>query len=77
MAHLLVRHHNEQFGIVMDKCSPGWRQLRQMLNAAPLAHTDWIYGIPSEQAAIAVYATRFIRASHGRFFGCTLCQTFD
>jgi predicted metal-dependent hydrolase len=43
MAHLLVRHHNEQFSSVMDKCLPGWRQLRQMLNDAPLAHADWTY----------------------------------
>jgi predicted metal-dependent hydrolase len=43
MAHFIVRHHNEQFGSVMDKCLPGWRQLRQMLNDAPLAHADWTY----------------------------------
>jgi predicted metal-dependent hydrolase len=43
MAHLVVRHHNEQFSSIMDKCLPGWRLLRQMLNNAPLAHTDWVY----------------------------------
>jgi predicted metal-dependent hydrolase len=43
MAHLVVRHHNEQFGSLMDKCLPGWRLIRQMLNSAPLAHTDWVY----------------------------------
>jgi len=43
MAHLLVRHHNEQFLDLMDKCLPGWRLLRQTLNEAPLAHADWTY----------------------------------
>jgi predicted metal-dependent hydrolase len=43
MVHLVVRHHNEQFNSVMDKCLPGWRVLRQMLNNAPLSHTDWTY----------------------------------
>ena len=43
MVHLVVRHHNEQFGNLMNKCLPGWRLLRQMLNNAPLAHTDWTY----------------------------------
>jgi predicted metal-dependent hydrolase len=43
IAHLLVRHHNEQFLGLMDKCLPGWRLLRQTLNDAPLAHADWTY----------------------------------
>ena len=43
MAHLLVRHHNDGFGSVMDKCLPNWKLLRQALNDAPLAHTDWTY----------------------------------
>jgi predicted metal-dependent hydrolase len=43
MAHLLVRHHDEQFGRIMDECLQGWRLLRQMLNEAPLAHIDWTY----------------------------------
>jgi predicted metal-dependent hydrolase len=43
MAHLLVRHHNEQFGKLMDRHLPNWRQLRQLLNSTPLAHTDWVY----------------------------------
>jgi predicted metal-dependent hydrolase len=43
MAHLVVRHHNEQFISIMDKCLPGWRMLQQMLNSAPLAHADWSY----------------------------------
>jgi predicted metal-dependent hydrolase len=43
MAHLLVRKHDDRFGAVMDGCLPNWRLLRQMLNNAPLAHTDWAY----------------------------------
>jgi predicted metal-dependent hydrolase len=43
MAHLVVRHHNDQFGDLMDKCLPKWKLLRQLLNHAPLAHTDWAY----------------------------------
>ena len=43
MVHLVVRHHNNQFSSLMDKCLPGWRLLRQILNNAPLAHTDWTY----------------------------------
>jgi len=43
MAHLVVRHHNDQFSSLMNTCLPEWKLLRQMLNSAPLAHTDWVY----------------------------------
>jgi predicted metal-dependent hydrolase len=43
MLHLLVRRHNEQFHALMDAHLPGWRQTRQTLNAAPLAHVEWEY----------------------------------
>jgi predicted metal-dependent hydrolase len=43
MAHLLVRHHNDRFSNLMDKCLPNWRLLRQALNDGPLAHVDWAY----------------------------------
>jgi predicted metal-dependent hydrolase len=43
MAHLIVRHHNDQFVSLMDKCLPNWKLLRQELNNAPLSHTDWTY----------------------------------
>jgi predicted metal-dependent hydrolase len=43
MAHLLVRHHNDRFSGLIDKCLPNWRHLRQALNEAPLAHADWAY----------------------------------
>ena len=43
MAHLVVRHHNDQFTSLMDKCLPRWKLLRGMLNNSPLAHADWAY----------------------------------
>jgi len=43
MVHLVVRHHNDQFSSLMNTCLPEWKLLRQMLNSAPLAHTDWVY----------------------------------
>jgi predicted metal-dependent hydrolase len=43
MAHLLVRHHDDRFSSLMGQCLPNWRLLRQTLNEAPLAHTDWAY----------------------------------
>jgi predicted metal-dependent hydrolase len=43
MAHLVVRHHDDQFSALMDNCLPGWRLLRQTLNNAPLADADWAY----------------------------------
>jgi predicted metal-dependent hydrolase len=43
MAHLLVRRHDDRFADLMDRYLPGWRQSRQTLNAAPLAHADWSY----------------------------------
>jgi predicted metal-dependent hydrolase len=43
MAHLLVRHHNDQFSNLMDRYLPNWKLLRQTLNATPLAHANWDY----------------------------------
>jgi predicted metal-dependent hydrolase len=43
MAHLLVRHHNDRFTNLMDRCLPNWKLLRQTLNATPLAHATWDY----------------------------------
>ena len=43
MAHLLVRRHNDQFSNLMDRCLPNWKDLRQTLNATPLAHANWDY----------------------------------
>jgi predicted metal-dependent hydrolase len=43
MAHLLVRHHNDRFTSLVERCLPHWRLLRQALNEAPIAHADWGY----------------------------------
>jgi predicted metal-dependent hydrolase len=43
MSHLIVRHHNDRFGSLMNKCLPNWKLLRQTLNATPLAHANWDY----------------------------------
>ncbi len=43
MAHLLEKHHNEQFLALMDKLMPQWRLYRAELNRAPLAHETWSY----------------------------------
>jgi predicted metal-dependent hydrolase len=41
MAHLLVRHHNDQFSNLMNRCLPNWKLLRQTFNATPLPHANW------------------------------------
>ena len=43
MVHLIVRHHDEHFLALMDRYLPSWKHIRQMLNAAPLAHANWDY----------------------------------
>lgn len=43
LVHLLVRHHDDRFLTLMDQHLPQWRQQRQELNAAPLAHEIWDY----------------------------------
>ena len=43
LAHLIVRHHDEYFTSLMDRYFPNWRHVRQSLNAAPLAHAEWLY----------------------------------
>ncbi|HJU16209.1 MAG TPA: SprT family zinc-dependent metalloprotease [Stellaceae bacterium] len=41
MAHLLVRHHNDEFSTLLNNFLPNWKLARQVLNSAPLAHIDW------------------------------------
>jgi predicted metal-dependent hydrolase len=41
LAHLLVRHHDDQFQALMDRHLPRWRGIRKLLNAAPLASELW------------------------------------
>ena len=43
MAHLIVHRHDDRFTSIMDRYLPNWKLVRQALNAAPLAHTDWAY----------------------------------
>ena len=43
LTHLLERHHDDRFITLMDQHLPNWRQRRQELNAAPLAHGNWSY----------------------------------
>jgi predicted metal-dependent hydrolase len=42
MAHLLEKHHNDYFKLLMDKFLPQWRQYREELNRAPLGHEEWV-----------------------------------
>ncbi len=43
MMHLFVHDHGDRFTTLMDRYLPSWRLVRQTLNEAPLAHTNWIY----------------------------------
>ncbi len=43
MVHLTERHHNDRFTMLMDQFMPSWRQHRDELNHAPLAHEMWSY----------------------------------
>ena len=43
LAHLVVRTHDERFSGLIDTCLPSWRTTRQILNEAPVGHTNWGY----------------------------------
>lgn len=43
LVHLLERHHNRRFQMLMDRFMPDWRTRRDELNRAPLAHEEWGY----------------------------------
>ncbi len=43
LAHLVERRHNDFFTQMMNQHFPLWRQCRQELNSAPLAHANWSY----------------------------------
>ena len=43
LVHLLERHHNERFTALVEAHVPTWRQVRELLNSAPLAHEAWTY----------------------------------
>lgn len=41
MLHFIVPNHSERFLTLLDQHMPQWRMVRQLLNEAPLGHTDW------------------------------------
>jgi predicted metal-dependent hydrolase len=43
MVHLIERKHNDRYIALMDQFLPSWRQRRDELNHAPLAHEMWSY----------------------------------
>ena len=43
LVHLLERHHNGNFKMLMDKFMPSWREKRDMLNSGVLEYEDWGY----------------------------------
>lgn len=43
LVHLIEPSHNEHFQVLMNKSMPLWRNVREELNRAPLAHEDWEY----------------------------------
>ena len=43
LGHLVARHHDERFQELMDRHLPRWRDLRKLLNEAPLANEAWRY----------------------------------
>lgn len=43
LVHLLERHHNDRFQILMDQFLPQWRLHREELNRGPLGYEDWEY----------------------------------
>jgi predicted metal-dependent hydrolase len=43
MVHLLERHHNDRFLLLMNRYLPNWEKLRKELNQLPVSHADWLY----------------------------------
>jgi len=43
LVHMRERNHGDRFTALMDMYLPQWRQLRALLNAAPLSHQSWDY----------------------------------
>lgn len=43
LTHLRERAHNDRFAALMTRYMPQWREYRAMLNATPLANSDWKY----------------------------------
>ncbi len=43
MAHLLEKHHNDEFKARMDHYLPNWKYLKDELNRIPASHAEWSY----------------------------------
>lgn len=43
LAHLRVRHHNQEFLNVLESVLPDWAHRRDILNSMPLAYEEWAY----------------------------------
>ena len=43
IVHLLERHHNDHFRLLLGRYLPQWQLIRDELNREPLAHEDWEY----------------------------------
>ncbi|MFN0304213.1 MAG: M48 family metallopeptidase [Burkholderiales bacterium] len=43
LVHLRERLHTDRFNALMDEFLPQWKQLRELLNIAPLGHESWGY----------------------------------
>jgi predicted metal-dependent hydrolase len=41
LVHLLERHHNKHFSLLVETHVPQWRLYREMLSQTPLGHEDW------------------------------------
>ena len=41
LVHLLERHHNDRFTVLMDRVLPNWESIRAQLASAPLGHEQW------------------------------------
>jgi hypothetical protein len=42
LVHFFERNHSDRFVALLDQKLPQWRLIRAELNAAPLAHEDWL-----------------------------------
>lgn len=43
LVHLRVRHHNEEFKVLLERIMPDWSLRRDILNSYPLAYDEWSY----------------------------------
>jgi predicted metal-dependent hydrolase len=43
MLHLIERHHNEAFLILIEKYMPQWKFFKEELNRLPVSHGEWDY----------------------------------